>query len=295
MMFMEAIRLAVQIFSNICASLLYLSTLPLLRSIAKSGKHNNHSNVPYAAQWLNASLWFAYGLSISDISVAFPNGLGVLTSLNALFILFVVNEGNNKMWIVRNFLLANLAILIIGAIALTSPNTSKIIGYGGVGVAVLMFSAPLVQCVTVIRTRSTKSMSLPLSMVMCFNCTGWIMYSYLVQDLIIFIPNGLGLCLAILQVLVYVFVEAGTTIPKAFRWLSSERKWSAPNLCEEGAAQGPGDYDGKELQSDHGGIKEIFSGLGSGESGSEWDLASSPRPGATSVQKGDASLKYGTM
>jgi uncharacterized protein with PQ loop repeat len=63
--------------------------------------------------------------------------------------------------------------------------------------------APLTSLGSVLRERSSQALSLSTSVTTFFNALAWILYGYFEAkaDLLIIIPNAMGMCLAMIQLL----------------------------------------------------------------------------------------------
>ncbi|CAH1277234.1 SLC50A1 [Branchiostoma lanceolatum] len=56
------------------------------------------------------------------------------------------------------------------------------LGLAGAGITMLMYASPMMELVTVIRTKSTRSISRPLTVATFFASSLWFYYGYLLQD-----------------------------------------------------------------------------------------------------------------
>ena len=105
-----------------------------------------------------------------------------------------------------------LVIPLIGAAGLLaelSQNQLKLMwGFTANGILLLYYAAPLSTVVSVVRTRSAKSINLPLACAQCVNGLLWLGYGLAVSDLFIWIPNAVGTCTgALLIFLLFIYRE----------------------------------------------------------------------------------------
>jgi len=85
-----------------------------------------------------------------------------------------------------------------------AENPQPLLGGIGAVVTVLMFASPLSQMMVVVYSKSTETMSLPLSATSAAATLSWTLYGYLRGDAFVMVPNGLGLLLALLQLSLFV-------------------------------------------------------------------------------------------
>ena len=64
---------------------------------------------------------------------------------------------------------------------------------------IIYYAAPLESIIKVVRTKSSNSIHVPSVLMNVVNTSFWIAYGTAKKDLIIIIPNGLGLLLALAQ------------------------------------------------------------------------------------------------
>ena len=105
-----------------------------------------------------------------------------------------------------------LVIPLIGAIGLLtemSQSRLKLMwGFTANGILLLYYAAPLSTVVSVVRTKSAKSINLPLACAQCLNGSLWLGYGLAVSDLFIWVPNAIGTCTgALLIFLLFTYRE----------------------------------------------------------------------------------------
>jgi len=95
------------------------------------------------------------------------------------------------------------AVLIAGGwFAVTSPLGAPVVtGYIANALLLLYYSAPLSTMAEVIKTKSSKSILLPLSLLSLTNGLLWLGYGLAVKDFFIAVPNGIGVGLTGIQLL----------------------------------------------------------------------------------------------
>ncbi|XP_013420838.1 sugar transporter SWEET1 isoform X3 [Lingula anatina] len=89
-------------------------------------------------------------------------------------------------------------------VAPTTAVAANVVGLIGSGLSIATFASPLATLRTVLKNKSTDSMSFPLVAVNFLVALQWALYGYLLKDKNILIPNTLGCAIAGVQVLLFV-------------------------------------------------------------------------------------------
>ncbi|XP_065909210.1 sugar transporter SWEET1-like [Dysidea avara] len=162
-------------------------------------------HLPFVSGILNCALWLAYGSFKDDGTVMTVNFIGLVLYLCYIVVYFVytTNKSEVKMH-------TGVAFLVIMAVIVYSnyfinDNDAVLFRLGLLCnfFTVLFFASPLSTMAEVFKTKSTESMSFPLSILSLFVTFLWVIYSYLVDDVFIKIPNFLGLLLALVQLMLF--------------------------------------------------------------------------------------------
>ena len=67
------------------------------------------------------------------------------------------------------------------------------------------FASPLASLAQVIRTRSTEVLPFPLIVANFFVTSNWWLYGIILDDNFVLVPNALGWCLAMFQLLLFAY------------------------------------------------------------------------------------------
>jgi solute carrier family 50 protein (sugar transporter) len=98
------------------------------------------------------------------------------------------------------FWLAFWALLGWAAIfVLASTARAPTVGFVSCGVIMLMYAAPLSTLATVLRTRDASSLYLPMCAIAATCTLLWTVYGFVLGDVFIWAPNGVGMCLSSVQ------------------------------------------------------------------------------------------------
>ncbi|KAG0602806.1 hypothetical protein M758_10G042500 [Ceratodon purpureus] len=204
------------ILGNITAMGLFLAPMPTFYKICKAKSTGQYSALPYIATLLNCMLWTFYGshavaglIFVLSINVA---GLIIEGCYLTIHLLFGTHSTRKK----TSILLAVISILygaIVSVVLVEFPkkgDRTEIVGSACVIFGVLMYAAPLSVMKEVIRSQSVASMPFLLSFA-CF-CNGfiWTAFGTIKKDIFIYIPNGLGTILSVMQLVLYcVYYKKG--------------------------------------------------------------------------------------
>lgn len=162
-------------------------------------------HLPFVAAAVNCSMWMTYGFIKPDSTVALVNFVGLCLQMTYIFIYHTYTD--NKYSIRRDFLLALAVVstVILYYTKFVSDQTSRTTQLGvacNIG-SILFFASPLSTMAEVIQSKSTDSMSFPLSVMSVLTTASWVLYGLLVSDFFIQFPNGIGLLLSLIQLTLF--------------------------------------------------------------------------------------------
>jgi len=156
------------------------------------------SPLPFISLLVNCIVWSLYGVLKSDMTVLIPNGIGVIAGLGCSAVYHKFSP------VSPNQLYAIGATIICLSLYLASIRNSHFIGLIGCVLAVILSGSPLATVRTVIAERSTAALPFWTSMSTWCNALSWFLYGSLIaRDPMIYGPNGMGLGLASLQLILY--------------------------------------------------------------------------------------------
>ncbi|KAG0567408.1 hypothetical protein M758_7G145400 [Ceratodon purpureus] len=194
---------------NITAMGLFLSPMPTFYKICKTKSTGQYSALPYVATLLNCMLWTFYGagavaglIFVVSINVAGLIMEGCYVTIHLLF-----GTHNSRKTI--SILLAAISILygalvsVILLVVKSKDDRVQVVGSVCVFIGVVMYASPLSVMKEVIKSESVESMPFLLSFA-CF-CNGliWTAYGTIKKDMYIYIPNGLGTSLSVVQLIMW--------------------------------------------------------------------------------------------
>eukprot|EP00545_Synedropsis_sp_CCMP1620_P005943 CAMPEP_0119017388 /NCGR_PEP_ID=MMETSP1176-20130426/16416_1 /TAXON_ID=265551 /ORGANISM="Synedropsis recta cf, Strain CCMP1620" /LENGTH=241 /DNA_ID=CAMNT_0006971099 /DNA_START=46 /DNA_END=771 /DNA_ORIENTATION=- len=237
------------------ASLMFAAPIFDLREALQRGSFGNLNPVPWAAMTGNCLGWVAYSYYTKDPFVLASNVPGLILS-------FWLNSGASKL---QYYELATsikasgestvgneevvtmpqesllLRILVAWGVILVwvgwiqqSYSPALIVGICVNVNLVFFYGAPLEAMWRVIRSQSSDAIHVPTMIMNWINTTFWMAYGFARQDPIIYLPNGIGLVMGILQgILVCLF-------PRRRRGEDDEDDESNVGLVDEDTRQEQG-------------------------------------------------------
>jgi solute carrier family 50 (sugar transporter) len=164
------------------------------------------SPIPFLSLLTNCSVWVVYGSLKSDFTVLVPNLTGLVAGLFASIIYhYYAVTGIPGRYLVLS------TVIIAFSLAMGLAHNDKLLGNIGVCMAVFLMGSPLATLRTVIRDRSTVAMPFYTSMATWMNALSWSLYGIIIaHDVIIYLPNVIGLVLASVQLSLFAFYGFGS-------------------------------------------------------------------------------------
>jgi len=158
------------------------------------------SPIPFLSLMTNSAVWSLYGSLKSDETIFVPNATGLIAG----FICTVIYHHNSTLGIPGHLYFISASIIIFTIICGIAGD-QEIIGSFGVCLAVFLMGSPLSTLRTVINERSTSSLPFFTSLTTFGNALSWSLYGLIIaHDPMVYIPNLLGLLLAIFQLILFV-------------------------------------------------------------------------------------------
>ncbi|KAK8958268.1 Bidirectional sugar transporter SWEET2a [Platanthera guangdongensis] len=196
---------------NLFAFVLFVSPIPTFRRIVLNRSTEQFSGLPYVYSLLNCLICFWYGLpcvSYGVYLVATVNSIGAVFQILyiTLFITFGENATRLKIcgWLVGVFTV--FALIVYVSLEMFDHQARRtFIGYLSVASLISMFASPLFIINLVVRTKSVEFMPFHLSLATFLMSISFLAYGMLVDDFFIYLPNGIGSVLGVIQLLLYAY------------------------------------------------------------------------------------------
>ncbi|KAF1322937.1 Mtn3-like protein, partial [Globisporangium splendens] len=201
-----------QVFAILTAVALFVSPLPDLRRIHKTKVIGEVSVLPLLSMWGCASIWVVYGCMMGSVfPVVVTNAIGVLCALS--YVIFYLHHTTEKKYVVKLFVSIGFGIAcvtvyaVLGASGVTSQTNKqvgKVIGFVAVTLNIILYASPFETMKKVVQTKSSSSLPISFCLVTMINCTLWVLYAIIDNDMFVLTPNALGLVFSVIQVTLYV-------------------------------------------------------------------------------------------
>lgn len=205
------------IAGNIFAFVLFVSPLPTFRRIVRNGSTEHFSAMPYIYSLLNCLVcaWYALPfVSYGVLLVATVNTIGAAFQLayTAVFIAYADAKNRLKVSLLLVAVFCAFGLIVFVSMAMFDHGPRQaFVGYLSVASLVCMFASPLSIINLVIKTRSVEYMPFYLSLSMSLMSVSFLAYGVLLDDFFIYIPNGIGTVLGVIQLVLYAYFRKGST------------------------------------------------------------------------------------
>ncbi|XP_032060457.1 sugar transporter SWEET1 [Aythya fuligula] len=177
------------------------SGLSDLRWMITAKSVDNIQLLPFLATDANNLGWLGYGCLKLDRTLIIVNGIGA--TLQSLYILVYFYYSPTK----RQVLLKVLMVLALLAAAygyftcyVTDEDTRRShLGLFCSTFTIVMYASPLADLNKVIRSRSTRCLSFPLTVTTFLASSSWTLYGLWLEDLYIMVPNVPGIVTSVVR------------------------------------------------------------------------------------------------
>ncbi|RZC94082.1 hypothetical protein C5167_016777 [Papaver somniferum] len=215
-MAVASLSFIVGILGNIISILVFLSPITTFQRIVKKKSTENFKGIPYISTLLSTSLWTYYGLlKPGGMLIVTVNGAGAI--LQAIYVtLFIIYAPKDSK--VKHLKLAGIfnvgfytTVVLITFLVTHGSVRLTVVGFLCAGLTLGMYASPLVSMRNVIKTKSVEYMPFALSFFLFLNGGVWSVYSVLVKDFFIGVPNAIGFVLGSTQLIVYTIYKNKAT------------------------------------------------------------------------------------
>lgn len=180
--------------------LIQSSLLAVSHEIWQTGNSRGLSSVPCFALMSNSFNWAIFGFLKRELPVFLPNCIGTVSG----FICVVVYSAYSKEAIPLINFIAAFAVISLSLFLAFCVSSVEAVGLLGDCLSVFMMASPLATLLQVVRDKSTRSMPFYTSLTSWAKGVGGGLYAYIrVKDIILLVPNLLGVVLASGQLLLF--------------------------------------------------------------------------------------------
>ncbi|NXH10618.1 SWET1 protein, partial [Bucco capensis] len=165
-----------------------------LRQMLATQSVENIQFLPFLTTQVNNLSWLGYGLLKQDSTLITVNAIGA--ALQSLYILAYLYYSPSKgPMLLRSLLLLALLAAGYGYFSLLVPEPRTRLARLGLFCSLFtisMYLSPLADLARIIRSRSTRCLSFPLTVTTFLASSSWTLYGLQLQDLYIMVPNMPG-------------------------------------------------------------------------------------------------------
>ncbi|KAJ9671327.1 hypothetical protein PVL29_025159 [Vitis rotundifolia] len=204
---------AAGVAGNIFAFGLFVSPVPTFRRIARNRSTESFSGLPYIYAFLNClvTLWYGTPLvSYNNIMVTTVNSIGAAFQL-VYIILFTTYTDKRKKVRMFGLLMVDIVlflVIVVGSLEISDFAIRRMfVGFLSCAALISMFASPLFVINLVIRTRSVEFMPFYLSLSTFLMSASFLAYGILNNDPFVYVPNGAGTVLGIVQLGLYSYYK----------------------------------------------------------------------------------------
>ncbi|GMF14846.1 unnamed protein product [Phytophthora lilii] len=209
---MSVVQSVFQVLSIITAIFVRFSPLPDFRRIYTAKKVGEVQILPVVTLFTNCVVLVWYGYLSDDIFPLLATAvLGLVTCSGFTSIFYYYTDDRRA---VHKILLWALLFIVLvcaygtlGVCGLTGQSDHSVgTAFGAISIvtSVALCGSPLATIRRVVRAKSTASMPFTLSLANFTNGAVWIVYSVMIKDIWVFIPNVMGFVLSSIQMVIYV-------------------------------------------------------------------------------------------
>jgi len=206
-MVLEDWKDTVSLSATIATVINFLTGLQVIRGYVRKGSAGDSSGLPFIVGSLNCAIWLKYGLLIDDWTIKVVNLIGttLLASYSLAFYKYTPYKTSSIKQMVFAFGFFMTLSFYVDRMDEDQEESRYILGIVGCAMGVGFFASPLASLAQVIRTRSTEVLPFPLIVANFFVTSNWWLYGIILDDNFVLVPNALGWCLAMFQLLLFAY------------------------------------------------------------------------------------------
>ncbi|KAI5676879.1 hypothetical protein M9H77_07829 [Catharanthus roseus] len=208
------------IFGNISSFFLCLSPIITFKRIIKKRSTEYFSGIPYSVALLNCLLSAWYGLPfVSPNNLLFATINGTAVVFCSIYVLiFILFANKREKFKILGLLILELSlfssVVLVSILALHGHKRMLFCGLASTILSVIMYASPLTIIRLVIKTKSVEFMPFFLSLSAFLCGTSWFVFGLIGSDPFIFVRNGIGCGLGLVQLILYAVYHKNKGSPK---------------------------------------------------------------------------------
>lgn len=206
---------AIGVVSSVLTLALFLTGVPICMKITRTKSTVNVASVPFLAGLFNTGLWLNYGILTGNPMVYVVSFIGAV--LHVLYVVVYYSYCPNQPAIFKAFV--SICLGLLGFMSFTNLKSELSTGVWLAGlvacVATIGFiAAPLADLGTVMKTKSTATIPLPMVIGNTVLSILYTWYGILIQDTFMLIPNFIGTVVSIFTLSLFFIYPTSKTSSK---------------------------------------------------------------------------------
>ncbi|KAM6226120.1 sugar transporter SWEET1 [Porphyrio hochstetteri] len=196
-------------FSVGCTLLMFGTGLSDLRRMVSTKSVENIPYLPFLTTSVNNLAWLHYGHVTEDWALITVNTIGA--ALQTLYILVYLCYSHAKRPVLL-WILLFLVVLVLGCSALSGADKKTLrvqLGLFCSSFTIIMYLSPLADLAKIVRSKSTRCLSYPLTVTTLLASSGWTCYGLQRGDPYITVPNVPGILTSIVRFWLFWRYPAG--------------------------------------------------------------------------------------
>jgi solute carrier family 50 protein (sugar transporter) len=230
------------ILGVILSNVLYFAPAPAVLQACQTGSLGSLNVLPLALMVTSTTAWMSYALSVPNPFIMMSNFPGCVASFAyvsvALPLIPRVDADRRRqvqlVLVASAFgLLSVWSFVVFGELG--RERGSFMLGAYGSTICVILFASPLSTAFEVVQTGNAVSIYVPLTVAQCTNCLTWTIYGFSIGDVWVWGPNGVGLLLGVLQMLLVIMFPSYPKTKEQAHLVSKETSSDAEADSETGS------------------------------------------------------------
>ncbi|XP_051497068.1 sugar transporter SWEET1 isoform X2 [Apus apus] len=186
-----------------------------LRQMLATKSVENIQFLPFLTTDVNNLSWLGYGCLKQDWTLITVNTIGA--ALQTLFVLvYLYYSPDKRPVLLRSLMLLAVLVAGYGYFTLLIPDMGTRLGHLGLFCSVFtisMYLSPLADLAKIVRSKSTRCLSFPLTVTTFLASTSWTLYGLQLHDPYITVPNVPGIITSVLRFWLFWQYPAGPDRP----------------------------------------------------------------------------------
>lgn len=192
----------------VTAVLLFFSPLGAAQKALEDGTLGDLNAIPFPLVAANCGGWVSYAIVVKDPYVFLANAPGVIVGLYMMMVALRLADAQTANRITMLVLASALLLEVVGFLGaeglLLHHNLKLLWGFAANGILLVFYASPLSSLLEVFQTRSNATIHLNMAIMTILNGALWVAYGLAIHNPFIWVPNGVGAILGVVQVILWL-------------------------------------------------------------------------------------------